>query len=105
MEDNWQHEYKIIMVGDSGVGKSNMILRYTKNEFSLENMSTLEITWFSIKSLSLYIWDTVGQENNGILPKQYYRDWDGVILVYDITNQDSYDNIQFWLNEIELNAK
>lgn len=102
--------YKIIVIGDSGVGKSNLVSRYTCNEFTLNSKSTLGVD-FATKMISInssnikvQIWDTAGQERYRAVTSAYYRGSAGCVLVYDITNQKSYKNIEKWLFEIREHA-
>ena len=102
--------FKIVIIGDSGVGKSNLLSRYLKNEFSLDTKSTvgvefatqrLEIQNFKIK---VQIWDTAGQERYKSITNAYYKGAKGALLVYDITKKDTFENIDKWLFELKRNG-
>ena len=101
---------KIIVVGNSGVGKTSIILRFLKDEF-VENMAStiganyasknIEMKEFNT-NLELNIWDTAGQEKYRGVGKMFYNEANIAILVYDITNRDSFDEIKdYWYNEIK----
>jgi len=98
--------YKIIILGDSGVGKSCLLLKFSENKFDQFSIATIGIEFkvkhikIDDKKIKLHIWDTSGQEKFNALTRSYYRDSDGIIIVYDVTNQDSFKNINKWVNEI-----
>jgi len=98
------------MVGDSGVGKSSLLLRFTDDTFSDNFISTIGVD-FKIRTVNLegkvvkmQIWDTAGQERFRTITSSYYRGAHGVILVYDVTDQVSFNNARQWLTEIERYA-
>ena len=97
---------KLILIGDSNVGKTTLINKYIDGSFSeeipptigLENrVKTLEIKGLKVK---LQIWDTAGQEKFNSLSKQYFQNSDGILLVFDITNKDSFNNIKKWYDDV-----
>nr|AAX20384.1 small GTPase [Gracilariopsis lemaneiformis]AAY41883.1 small GTPase Rab11 [Gracilariopsis lemaneiformis] len=102
--------FKVVLIGDAGVGKSNLLSRFTRNEFSLESKSTIgvEFATRSIqcegKIIKAQIWDTAGQERYRAITSAYYRGAVGALLVYDITKKDSFDNVQRWLKELKDHA-
>eukprot|EP01099_Mayorella_cantabrigiensis_P003863 TRINITY_DN2902_c0_g1_i1.p1 TRINITY_DN2902_c0_g1~~TRINITY_DN2902_c0_g1_i1.p1 ORF type:complete len:227 (-),score=55.95 TRINITY_DN2902_c0_g1_i1:59-703(-) len=102
--------YKVILVGDSGVGKSNLLSRFTRNEFFAETKSTIgvEFATKSIKTdgkvIKAQIWDTAGQERYRAITTAYYRGAVGALLVYDISKKDTFRNIERWLTELRSNA-
>ena len=117
MQDDQIYDYlfKIVLVGDSGVGKSNLFLRYTKQEFNMNSKSTIGVE-FATKSIPIpanaannptqkivkaQIWDTAGQEKYKAVTKAYYRGAVGALLVYDITCRKSFFNISNWLKELK----
>jgi Ras-related protein Rab-10 len=102
--------YKILLLGDTQVGKSSILLQYVEKTFTITFISTIGID-FKIKTIELegkriklQIWDTAGQERFHTITTSYYRGAMGIILVYDITSQKSFDNITKWLQNIEMHA-
>jgi len=103
---------KIALIGDSGVGKSSIALRYTSNEFDQNYLST-DGASYSTKIITKYgqtlqldIWDTAGQERYRSLGKNFYKDAYIVILVYDITKQETFDNLkEIWYDELKKNGE
>ena len=103
---------KIALIGDSGVGKTSIALRYTSNEFNENYNSTggasysVKIIKINGKTVQLDIWDTAGQEKFRSLAKNFYKDAYIVILVYDITNQLSFNNLKhIWYEELKNNGE
>jgi Ras-related protein Rab-11A len=110
MNDEYNFLFKIVLIGDSGVGKSNLLSRYTKNEFNLDTKSTIGVE-FATKTINIgndiikcQIWDTAGQERFRAITSAYYRGALGAILVYDITKLSSFNNIERWLKELKDHA-
>ena len=90
------HKSKIIILGDSGVGKSNILSKFTRNEFNLESKTTIGVE-FALRTITVedkiikaQIWDTAGQEKFESLMTSYYRGAVGALIVYDITNELSF---------------
>ncbi len=109
--DSYDLLFKIVLVGDSGVGKSNLFSRFHKNEFSLESGTTLGVE-FATKTmiienatLKAQIWDTCGQEQFRALTKTYYKKAVGALVVYDITKKQTFDGIDKWYQDIKENAE
>ena len=106
-EDNYEQLYKIIIIGDSGVGKSNILGRYLQNKFREDTKSTVGVEFGSKKMvienipIKLQIWDTAGQERYRSITSAYYKGSKGCFIVYDITNPQSFDDIQKWYEEIK----
>lgn len=106
-----QFIFKIVLLGDSGVGKSNLASRFTKNEFHKDSKSTIGVE-FATKTVQIddnklvkaQIWDTAGQERFRSIGSSYYRGAAGAMLVYDITNRNSFNHIPAWLREVRENA-
>ncbi|XP_059660809.1 ras-related protein Rab11C-like [Cornus florida] len=104
MANRVDHEYdylfKIVLIGDSGVGKSNILSRFTRNEFSMESKSNIGVEFATRtlqvdgKTVKAQIWDT----------SAYYRGAVGALLVYDITKGQTFDNVQRWLRELRDHA-
>merc|ERR1719242_367150 len=99
--------YKFVLVGDSGVGKSSVLLRFTEDEFCESYINTIGVDsrsrtlQFGEQRVVLQIWDTAGQERFRTITSTYYRGAQGVMLVYDVTNYQSWLNIPDWLHEVE----
>merc|ERR1711976_504564 len=112
MSENSDYDYlfKVVLIGDSGVGKSNLLSRFTRNEFNLETKSTIgvEFATRSIqtenKTIKAQIWDTAGQERYRAITSAYYRGAVGALLVYDISKQITFENVERWLNELRDHA-
>ncbi|CAI2182298.1 1494_t:CDS:10, partial [Funneliformis geosporum] len=100
----------VVLIGDSGVGKSNLLSRFTRNEFNLESKSTIgvEFATRSIpvdnKTVKAQIWDTAGQERYRAITSAYYRGAVGALLVYDIAKHVTYENVNRWLKELRDHA-
>lgn len=109
-DDEYDYLFKVVLIGDAGVGKSNLLSRFTRNEFSLESKSTIgvEFATRSIqtdgKIIKAQIWDTAGQERYRAITSAYYRGAVGALLVYDITKKESFDNVERWLKELKDHA-
>ena len=110
-EDYFDEKIKIMVIGETKTGKTSLISRYCKNEFSGESyLSTIGID-FQIKNLvikkkkiRLQIWDTAGQERFRNIAKNYFQSSDGFLIVYDIANKDSFDTLDYWVEEIKSNS-
>lgn len=109
-EDDYDYLFKVVLIGDSGVGKSNLLSRFTRNEFCLESKSTIgvEFATRSIqvdgKTIKAQIWDTAGQERYRAITSAYYRGAVGALLVYDITKHPTFENVERWLKELRDHA-
>ena len=105
-ENSYDLLYKIVIIGDTNVGKSNILSRYLTNEFTSNTKSTvgveLGIKFLKIKNTStkIQIWDTAGQERYQAITSSYFRGSDGCFIVYDITNETSFNNIEKWFDKI-----
>ena len=103
--------FKILTLGDTKVGKTSFILRYTENTFHESPLATIGVDFqrktiiHDNKKLEIQIWDSAGQEKFKSISKQYYNKAHGVLLVYDITNQESYESIKGWIKEIKQNTQ
>ncbi len=103
--------YKVLLLGDSTVGKTCFLMRYTDNTFQEIHMSTIgldyrlkSMTLKSGKNVKVQIWDTAGQDRFRAITKNYYKGAHGIILIYDVTNQLSFDNVSNWINQIKEEA-
>ena len=109
-DDEYDFLFKIVLIGDSGVGKSNILSRFTRNEFDLESKTTIgvEFATRSIqvdnKTIKAQIWDTAGQERYRAITNAYYRGAVGALLVYDIAKHLTYENVERWLKELKDHA-
>lgn len=96
------------MIGDAAVGKSSMLIRFTDDAFDEHIQSTIGVDFkvkhleLNNKRIKLTVWDTAGQERFRTLTSSYYRGAQGVVMVYDVTRRDSFDNLDHWLKEVKL---
>eukprot|EP01080_Neovahlkampfia_damariscottae_P005828 gene5828-9651_t len=108
--EKYDHLFKVLLIGDSGVGKSSILLRFTGSNFPEEIGSTIgvdfKIKYMNLqnKKLKLTIWDTAGQERFRTLTSSYYRGAQACILVYDISNPKSFENMKNWAQELSTYA-
>eukprot|EP00055_Hartaetosiga_balthica_P017032 m.111145 g.111145 ORF g.111145 m.111145 type:complete len:207 (+) comp9232_c2_seq1:45-665(+) len=106
----YDYLFKLLLIGDSGVGKTCLLFRFSDDAFNSTFISTIGIDFkirtidIDDKKIKLQIWDTAGQERFRTITTAYYRGAMGILLVYDVTNQKSFDNIQTWVRNIEQNA-
>ncbi|KAK2656490.1 hypothetical protein Ddye_009542 [Dipteronia dyeriana] len=102
--------FKVVLIGDSAVGKSQILARFARNEFSLDSKATIGVEFqtrtlvIQHKSVKAQIWDTAGQERYRAVTSAYYRGAVGAMLVYDITRRQSFDHIPRWLEELRSHA-
>ncbi|KRX00929.1 P-loop containing nucleoside triphosphate hydrolase [Pseudocohnilembus persalinus] len=103
--------FKLLLIGNSGVGKSCMLMRYAENSFTSNFYNTIGVD-FKIKTIpienkqiKLQIWDTAGQDRFKTITCSYYRGAHGIIIVYDVTDRDSFDSVRNWMSEIEKYAQ
>lgn len=100
----------VVLIGDSGVGKSNLLSRFTRNEFNLDSKSTIGVEFATrsiqvdSKTIKAQIWDTAGQERYRAITSAYYRGAVGALLVYDISKHQTYENVNRWLKELRDHA-
>jgi len=100
--------FKLLLIGDSGVGKSCILVRFVDNTFEEDQVCTIGVDFkvkmmeVQDKKINLTIWDTAGQEKFRSLTSSYYRGTNGIILVYDVTNRESFDNIEMWIGEVNM---
>eukprot|EP00048_Salpingoeca_helianthica_P014547 m.222245 g.222245 ORF g.222245 m.222245 type:complete len:213 (-) comp15984_c0_seq1:93-731(-) len=109
-DDDYDFLFKVVLIGDSGVGKSNLLSRFTRNEFNLESKSTIGVEFatrsvtIDSKCIKAQIWDTAGQERYRAITSAYYRGAVGALLVYDIAKHLTYENVDRWLKELRDHA-
>lgn len=110
-EKEHDHLYKIVLIGDSAVGKSNILSRFTKNEFNAESKTTIGVEFatknvtMDSKKVKLQVWDTAGQERFRSMASAYYRGALGALLVYDITRRNTFENLDKWVKELKNYAE
>ena len=104
---SYDHLFKVLLIGDAGVGKSSLLLRYTEDKFDDALGSTIGVD-FKVKTVKadgkrvkLTLWDTAGQDRFRTLTSSYYRGAQGVVLVYDVTRRATFDDLQQWLVEVD----
>lgn len=110
MPDGYDFLFKLLLIGDSGVGKSCLLLRFAEDAFTDSYLSTIGVD-FKIrtidlegKTVKLQIWDTAGQERFRTIAAAYYRGAHGIVVVYDVTDTESFQNVRGWLQEIDRYA-
>lgn len=110
MAKTYDYLFKLLLIGDSGVGKTCLLFRFSEDSFNTTFISTIGID-FKIRTIELdgkrvklQIWDTAGQERFRTITTAYYRGAMGIMLVYDITNEKSFENIKNWIRNIEQHA-
>jgi len=105
-----KYTLKMLLVGDSGVGKSCLLLRFSDGTFTHSFMPTIGIDFkvrtiaIDGKDIKLQLWDTAGQERFRTITAAYYRGGHGVVLVYDVTDQNSFNHVKTWMKSIETHA-
>eukprot|EP00727_Mastigamoeba_balamuthi_P004579 m51a1_g14119 putative ras-related protein rab-21-like (202) ;mRNA; r:176714-177758 len=98
--------FKVVLLGEGCVGKTSVVLRYVHNQFVEKHVTTIQASFLSKrlnvdgKRVNLAIWDTAGQERFHALGPIYYRDANGALLVYDITDRSSFERVQNWVKEL-----
>ncbi|URD73035.1 ras-related protein [Musa troglodytarum] len=102
--------FKVVLIGDSAVGKSQLLARFARNEFSVDSKATIGVEFqtrtltIDSKTIKAQIWDTAGQERYRAVTSAYYRGAVGAMLVYDITKRQSFDHVARWLEELRGHA-
>ncbi|XP_041355669.1 ras-related protein Rab-8A-like [Gigantopelta aegis] len=110
MAKTYDYLFKLLLIGDSGVGKTCLLFRFSEDAFNSTFISTIGIDFkirtieLDSKKIKLQIWDTAGQERFRTITTAYYRGAMGIMLVYDITNEKSFENIKNWIRNIEEHA-
>lgn len=110
LSPDYDYLFKLLLIGDSGVGKSCLLLRFADDTYTESYISTIGVD-FKIrtielegKTVKLQIWDTAGQERFRTITSSYYRGAHGIIVVYDVTDEATFNNVKQWLQEIERYA-
>ncbi|XP_020582301.1 ras-related protein RGP1-like [Phalaenopsis equestris] len=102
--------FKVVLIGDSAVGKSQLLARFARNEFTLDSKATIGVEFqtrtlnIDNKNIKAQIWDTAGQERYRAVTSAYYRGAVGAMLVYDMTKRQSFDHVARWLEELRGHA-
>lgn len=111
VDDQYDYIWKVVLVGDSGVGKTNLLSRFTRNEFNAESKSTIGVE-FATRNVNIkgkmvraQIWDTAGQERYRAITSVYYRGAVGALVVYDLTKPQTFHNLDKWLQELREHAE
>ena len=106
----YDYLFKVILIGDSGIGKSKLLLRYTDDSYNDANISTIGVD-FKIKTESvdghvvkLQLWDTAGQERFRTITNSYYRGCHAVLIAFDLNDYASFTNVSVWLDEVKRNT-
>ena len=102
-----EYHLKILIIGESRVGKTCLLLRFTDDIFTDHHVSTIGIDFktknliIDNKQIKMQLWDTAGQERFKTLTKNFYKSADGIVLVYDITDENSFKNVRVWMKQID----
>lgn len=102
--------FKVVLIGDSAVGKSNLLSRYARNEFNLNSKATIGVEFqtqsmeIDGKEIKAQIWDTAGQERFRAVTSAYYRGAVGALIVYDISRRATFENVGRWLDELRVHS-
>eukprot|EP01016_Furgasonia_blochmanni_P032831 TRINITY_DN338_c0_g1_i1.p1 TRINITY_DN338_c0_g1~~TRINITY_DN338_c0_g1_i1.p1 ORF type:complete len:218 (+),score=66.71 TRINITY_DN338_c0_g1_i1:201-854(+) len=110
IQQDYDYLFKLLLVGNSSVGKSSLLLRFSDNVFNESFLPTIgvdfKIRTFDLngKTVKLQIWDTAGQERFKTITASYYKGAHGIIIVYDVTDRQTFKDVENWLGEVEKNA-
>lgn len=110
VEDGEEYLFKVVIIGDSAVGKSNLLSRYSRNEFNLHSKATIGVEFqtqsmeIEGKEVKAQIWDTAGQERFRAVTSAYYRGAVGALVVYDISRRSTFDSVSRWLHELDTHS-
>ncbi|KAL4429927.1 hypothetical protein ABPG74_000293 [Tetrahymena malaccensis] len=112
MIKDYDHLFKLVIIGNSGVGKSSLLLRFSDDQFNESYLTTIGVDFrfrtlpIDQKQVKLQIWDTAGQERFRTITSAYYKGADGIVMVYDVTSENSFQDIdKFWISEVESYAE
>ena len=111
MSNGHDYLFKLMLIGDAGVGKSSLLLRFADGTFTDHFLTTIGVD-FKLKTINLdgkvvklQIWDTAGGERFRVITEAYYRGAGGIIFIYDVTKQTSFDHVEHWLVDISKHAR
>ena len=108
---NYDKTCQLLIIGDSSVGKTSLITRYANGTFKEEYLATVGLDYFTKveeinnQTIQVKLWDTAGQERFKSLTQNYFRNAQGVLLTFDVTNTESFDNLKDWINSIKKNME
>ena len=108
---NYDRIVQILIIGDSSVGKTSLITRYTNGTFKEEYLATVGLDYYSKnqefngQTIQIKLWDTAGQERYKALTQNYFRNAEGVLLAFDVTNEESFNNLKDWISSIKINME
>ena len=111
IDPEYDYLFTLLMMGVSGVGKSSLLMRFADDSYTESFISTIGVDFkirtvlLDDKIIKLQIWDTAGQERFRTITSSYYRGAHGIVVVYDVTDQESFKNVKQWLNEIDRYAE
>ena len=106
---NYDKKCQLLIIGDSTVGKSSILSRYTKGDFNYNYLATVGLDFFTKdeifdgKTIRIKIWDTAGQERYKSLTQGYFRNAEGIMVVFDVSNLDTFNNLKYWIQSIKTN--
>ncbi|KAI8566894.1 ras-related protein RABA5e-like [Rhododendron vialii] len=109
-EEGEEYLFKVVIIGDSAVGKSNLLSRYARNEFNLHSKATIGVEFqtqsmeIDGKEVKAQIWDTAGQERFRAVTSAYYRGAVGALIVYDISRRTTFESVERWLEELKTHS-
>lgn len=111
MSEETNYVFKVLLLGDSTVGKTCFLMRFTENTFQEIHMSTIGLDYRfkkmkvdDKKEATVQIWDTAGQDRFRAITKNYYKGAHGILLIYDVTNKKTFENVRNWVTQIRENA-
>lgn len=109
-EENYDFIFKYVLIGDSSVGKTNIMSKYLKGEFHHDSKATVGVEFGGKKmeidglNIKVQIWDTAGQERYKAITNAYYKGAKGAFIVYDITRKDTFDSVEKWIADLNASA-
>merc|ERR1712217_543523 len=106
MKRDYDHLFKLVLIGDSGAGKSSLLLRFADDAFTESYITTIGVDFrfktipVDKKTIKLQIWDTAGQERFRTITSAYYRGADGIVMIFDLCDRESFSHVDNWLDEV-----